>query len=468
MKRPGNAVKATSYTAGIFIIAAATLLAVLLLLSVFGLIHPRKERITLYTPDISKSYDGQPISGTEPVITAGSLLTGHQMIVRNIPAFTLSGEYENKPDVVILDDTGADVTDYYDILPAYGTITIRQIPLMLITRGKVKEYDGTPLEPDPLEIFGHNSLLPGHTLVVDGHNTLTLPGEANIEYVYRILDEDNTDVTAQYDVKEFFSTLTVTPLKLFITTGSDTALFSGQTMRNDDITYDPSLLLPGHSLQVISTTEISQPQSVPNECRVRIIDSNGVDVTAIYGIEYTFGTLQLLPRALRIVTQSAEKIYDGTPLTCDQWELDSGRLLDGHRITIRQLPRQEQIGAMDNAIEFVILDESDLDVTNYYSISYDYGRLRMQPRPITIRTGSLQKVYDGQPLNCNSYEIIAGSLAEGDSIELVCITLHSVGTSENFIMECVIYHISPDGTKQDVTACYRISLDYGQLQIISP
>ena len=106
-------------------------------------------------------------------------------------------------------------------------------------------------------------------------------------------------------------------------------------------------------------------------------------------------------------------------------------------------------------------------MTYYYSITCNYGRLRMQPRPITIRTGSAQKVYDGQPLNHNVFEIVAGSLADGDSIQLVCITLHSVGTSDNLVMECVIYHVLADGTKQDVTACYRISFDYGQLQITS-
>ncbi len=467
MKRSGTAVKATSYTAGIFIIAAATLLAVLLLLSVFGLIHPRKERITLYTPDISKSYDGQPISGTEPEITAGTLLPGHRILVRSIPSFTMSGEYENRPEVVILDDTGADVTEYYDILTAYGTVTIQQIPLMLISRPKMKQYDGTALEPDELQIFGHNSLLPGHRLVADGCNQLTLPGEVDIEYAYRILDAEEKDVTAQYAVKEFFSTLTVTPLKLFVKTGSSSELFSGQTLRNDHIEYDPQLLLPGHSLQILSTTEISEPQAVPNACVVRITDSSGADVTNIYGIEYSFGTLQLIPRTLRIVTESAEKIYDGTPLSCDQWELVSGKLINGHHITIRQLPKQKQIGVMDNAIDFAILDENGNDVTYYYSITCNYGRLRMQPRPITIRTGSAQKVYDGQPLNHNVFEIVAGSLADGDSIQLVCITLHSVGTSDNLVMECVIYHVLADGTKQDVTACYRISFDYGQLQITS-
>lgn len=468
MKRSGTAVKATSYTAGVFIIAAATLLAVLLLLSILGLIHPRKERITLYTPDISRQYNGQIVRVSDPVLTAGKLGVGHQLMVRHHPSYTLSGEYENAPEVVILDETGADVTDYYDIFRNYGTITIRQIPVTLIGRPKTKPYDGTPLKPDEPQILDSTPLMPGHRLVVDDHNELTLPGEAPIEYSYRILTEDNTDITDQYDVNEIFKTLTVLPMKLYIQTGSSSQFFSGQSLSNDNIQYDPELLLPGHSLQVISTTEISQPQTVPNECMVRITDGNGADMTHIYDIEYTFGTLQLLPRKLRIVTKSAEKIYDGTPLSCDQWELTSGMLLPGHHIAIRELPRQDRIGVIDNTIDFAVLDEEDQDVTGLYSISCSYGTLQMQPRPITVRTGSAQKIYDGQPLSCNSFEIIAGTLADGDSIQLVCISLHTVGTSDNLVIECVIYHIRADGTRQDVTNFYRISFDYGQLQITSP
>ena len=69
MKKTEKTVNAVSWVAGITAIAAAMLLAVLLLLSLAGRIHPRKQALHLYTPDIAQVYD-------ETALTVSSLHEG--------------------------------------------------------------------------------------------------------------------------------------------------------------------------------------------------------------------------------------------------------------------------------------------------------------------------------------------------------------------------------------------------------
>ena len=91
--------------------------------------------------------------------------------------------------------------------------------------------------------------------------------------------------------------------------------------------------------------------------------------------------------------------------------------------------------------------------------------LTIQPRVITIRTGSAQKVYDGTPLSCESYTITAGSLCPGDTLSISYTSITEVGYSENFVIQCAIYREEDGQSRREVTECYRISFDFGILKI---
>lgn len=464
MKRSKKGIKAASYVAGIFAIAAAMLLVVFLVLSVLGLIHPRKERITLHTDSISKIYDAMPLQGSYPAVTFGSLHPEHTLEVRNLPEYSQVGEYSNAPEFVILDGTGADVTDQYSVLCDFGKLTIQPREIVIGSLSKSKVYDGEPMTSEDFWVVG-DTLVEGHEIVWDGGTTVVLPGVVKNQPSYRILSAGGADVTNQYAVTEKLGDLEIRPIELTVATESAQKAYDGQSLSAQKWEHIGGRLLEGHTVHMDVTASLSDVGSVFNEGQAWVIDENGKDVSALYQIHYDFGTLQIEGIPLYITTQSAQKVYDGTPLRCEQWALTKGALEEGATIQVKEYPVHNGVGSIDNAISFLVTDRNGRDVTFRYSFICDYGTLSIQPRAITIRTGSASKIYDGTPLSCDAFELISGSLCENENIKITCTSQTEVGYSENFVLDCTVYRMEADGSVIDVSACYRITFDFGMLKI---
>lgn len=463
MKQSSKAVKAATYVTGILAIGSAMLLALLLALSVIGLIHPRTQKIILQTPSISKVYDGLPMEGGVPVLLYGSLHPGHTMQVQSRSVHTLVGEYENIPQTVIVDETGADVTGQYDIQWDIGKMSISPRPIILSSRSKVKVYDGEPLTADDAALTG-GTLAEGHTLVTEGANAVLLPGAAQVEPVYRIVAGDGSDATQQYQIHKDFGQLEVLRIPLTVATETANKTYDGKPFSASGWEHIGGTLLPGHTLDMRMLSVLSDAGSISNEGQAVITDESGADQSMLYDVQYRFGTLRIDPLPLYITTQSAQKIYDGTPLVCEDWTLISGDLEPGAVLTPVEFASNSSAGTVDNAIRFHVTDAAGRDITHRYSIVCDYGTLSVQPRAITIRTGSAQKVYDGSPLSCHDFEIIDGSLCDGEQISIVCNAIMDVGYSDNYVLDCAIYRLAGDHAIE-VTACYRITFDFGTLKI---
>lgn len=464
MKKTHNAAKTVSFVGGFFTISASVILVVFLFMSLFGLIHPRKTRITLHTDSIETLYDGNVHFGTEPIVSRGALLQGHTLEVRGVTQYDQVGSYENAPDVIIVDETGADVTNYYDINFDYGKIVVQPIQITVNCVGDEKLYDGEPLTSGDVSVIA-GKLLKGHSLMVYGGNSLLYPGSVEVDPLYRIVTESGIEVTDQYDVTEIFGYLTVRPHTIYITTGSAEKMYDGSGLSCDEWSMLGGRLLDGHQLDVRVTGMLNDAGSIPNTADVKVYDQNGLDVTQIYDIQLVLGKLDIHGIPLSIQTKSDSKIYDGKPLSCTEWTLIDGDLENGATLKVREFTAHSQIGTVDNAIQFAVIDKDGKDITHRYDFTFDYGELTLQPKAITIRTASAKKVFDGTGLMDNSYTIVNGELCEGEQIELVCTVLTEVGFSENFVKSCVIYRIKANGEKEDVTACYRINFEYGMLEI---
>ena len=464
MKLPRKAITAASYISGILAVASALLLSILLILSLTGLFHPRTTRITLTTPSVSKIYDGSPLTGSTSFrISAGRLHSGHRLVVRSYPQLTLVGQQVNAPDYLILDETDADVTAQYNILEKFGTLTIQPRPITLGSASKSQRYNGQPLYADT-PTLRNGSLIKNHQLVFSDGNMLLLPGTAKNTQDFRILSEDGADMTNQYAVTDACGELTVLPLHLTLRTDSAQKRYDGTPLRAEGWTLVNGTLLEGHSLSAQTLSSIQEVGQCLNELTATVTDVTGTDVSHLYEFNVLWGQLTVEPIPLHITTGSAKKLYDGTPLSCEDWKLTAGKLEAGSTIVPDAPYVHDQVGTAQNAPTFRILDKEGRDTSNQYQIQYTYGTLDIQPRPLTIRTGSAEKVYDGTALTCNTYQILSGSLCPNEKIYLDCTAFLDVGYSDNFVQSCVILR-EEQGVPTDVTGYYRITFQYGRLKI---
>ncbi len=191
----------------IFAILIALIVSIALLLQTFTV---GKQQIEVYSGSAEKYYDGTPLINNECGVSSGKLKTGHSINFVITGEQTEVGVSENTLEVTIVDRSGINVTDDYEIVYNCGELEVFEIiDLFITTQSYQKPYDGTPLvNKDPCVIEG---LLTEHkieNLEYTGSQTEVGSSENSIA-PFIIVDADGKDITERYNVIPNFGTLTV-------------------------------------------------------------------------------------------------------------------------------------------------------------------------------------------------------------------------------------------------------------------
>ena len=117
-----------------------------------------------------------------------------------------------------------------------------------------------------------------------------------------------------------------------------------------------------------------------------------VFILAVLAMLVVTGVISLDRNEIVIHTGSVEALYDGTPLTNHTWNY-SGKLKEGHTIEVEFISSQTVVGESENAVELKIIDELGTEVTGDYSIKYDYGHLKVNPRIILVICEDLLRLW---------------------------------------------------------------------------
>ena len=145
-----------------------------------------------------------------------------------------------------------------------------------------------------------------------------------------------------------------------------------------------------------------------------------------YIVQEDLGTLTVLPAGLTVRTGSAEKTYDGSPLTEDTAELTG--LVAGESAAVKATGSITNPGSTVNTYE---IDWGSAKESNY-TITEELGTLTVTNAraELTISTGSASRAYDGKPLT--SGEVTITGLLGSDSITVTPTgSITDAGTAEN-------------------------------------
>ena len=195
---------------------------------------------------------------------------------------------------------------------------------------------------------------------------------------------------------------------------------------------------------------------------VKIMHGN-LDVTARYTVNELTAALTIQKRKLSFTTQSAERVYNGKPLTCDKFSYDN--LADGQSIALagNKLPSITEVGTLTNNYQIIVKGDDGWDVSSNYEIDYNYGELKVTPYKLSVTTGDLNEIYDGRPHDNYSFKLsdqpedFVFSADRFGNTELAQIT--DYGTKPNkFAVVATLGGI-------DVTENFEITYNYGTLSI---
>ncbi len=212
----------------------------------------------------------------------------------------------------------------------------------------------------------------------------------------------------------------------------------------------------------VSRTDISS---------VTIYDPQGKDVTKEFEITKKSGTLTVYLEELWFMSDSAEKVYDGTPLTLTNAYLTAGTLPEGYSVEF--LPAKDgQTQAGTGYADYTVILWYDsgngklMGRNHYFIIHKGYGTHTVTPAALTVKANDGEKTYDGTPLTADGITITGGALAEGDYVDSYTVegSQTRVGKSENTVTSIVIRN--KDG--EDVTGSYAIETVAGTLKVTAP
>ncbi len=454
------------YIIGAVIIGIIAVLAVYFALIGFGVIDYRKEKLIFVSGSAIKEYDGTPLMCHLYEMPEGTLKEGHKAEIEFSGSQTEVGTGNNNFTVVIKDPNDKDVTDNYTIELQPGTLTVNKREIAVQSRSAQKVYDGGTLSNENADIVA-GSLIEGHELSYSGFAS-TNKGTVSNTFVAAVHNADGEDITASYNITYIFGDLTVSRIPISLRAVGATKEYDGTPLTDDAYVMRSGSLLEGHRITDVTCvgSQTLVGKSFNNISSSRVVDAEGNDCSDIYEISYYSGDLEVTPRAITVLPVSAEKEYDGTPLTATDGEIISGTLADGDAAEYVSSTELTDVGEADIVMSVKVTNGDGTDVSFCYTVTVgvkpDGGvaKLKVKKRSIVIESGSASRKFNGQPLTEHSYSIKLGTLAEGQEIKIDYFgeILH-YGTVDNE------YNIGIFAGERDVTGNYDLQAKKGTLTV---
>lgn len=383
-------------------------------------VYERSIDVVLY--DVNAVY-GEEIkypSGTGNIANANTcrLASGEKIEVfvalenADINAINPVGRYTiiaDRQKTRITNANGAETTSNYDITYVNSTLVIEARTVTVTTEDNSKIYDGTPLQNNGYSATG---VLVGQEVYEQiPYSIVNVDESGRDRAVYGIRDIlSKQDVTDNYIINYDYGYLGITARPITVKTASDSKVYDGKPLVHtgyetyyfeaegiEGLLGEDELIL----VSAASITDVGDGNGIKNECVFEVPNSN-------YEIKsYDYGTLKITAREIIVYTDSAEKIYDKTPLTCNTYTTkyahsDEEGLLNGDSLIITgELASITEVGdgaGIENIFEF------EMPNSNYALYDTVYGTLKITPREIVVVTGSAEKEYDGTPLGCTDYK----------------------------------------------------------------
>ena len=379
---------------------------------------PTPALVTLTANSMTVTYNGQPHNGSPHSCEALGLLPGHMVksVDYTCKPQTNVGEYDIELDnAKIVDADGNDVTDLYQITYNYGTLIIEPCDVTVTIKGNTGtyEYDGTEKTVEGYTANINNDLYTEADFkLVDSQAKIraTVPGTYQMGLKPENFENTNLNFNVTFVVKPD-GKLTIENRPITITANDVTGKYDGQPHGENGYSITAGSLVDGHAATVTisgSKTDAGEYEEllVPNG--TKIVDAKGKDVTSYYDISYEDGTLTINKRSVTLTSETASKVYDGTPLTKPEVTVTGDGFVEGEVTDIKATGTITDVGTVTNTITFA---KGEKFKDSNYAITKTEGTLEVTPitDKVTVTiTGNTKTVrYNGKEQSVTGFTYTA-------------------------------------------------------------
>lgn len=216
--------------------------------------------------------------------------------------------------------------------------------------------------------------------------------------------------------------LTINPRNVTLTSESGEKEYDGTPLTKPNVTVGGDGFVTGEVTDIKATGSVTYVSD--GEVTNTITYTTGEKFNAgNYNISKSEGKLKITDRTAKyeitVKANSGEKTYDGTALNVSGFE-NLEFTVDGQKYTVSGLTAYKtgtnvsDSGAVVVEGTAVVKDANDNDVTSQFNVNTEDGQLTINPRKVTLSSGSASKKYDGTPLTKDEVTVTSGSFATGE------------------------------------------------------
>lgn len=439
-------------------------------------VAPRK--VTLTSASAYKPYDGEALVNGEVTVGGRGWVEGQGASTSVTGSQTAIGTSANVFTYTLGEGTNA---NNYDIITAFGTLTVgnadAEHEVTLQVKGGSFTYDGTPKEAEGFESLTFE--IEGETYAVEGmtaHLSAVDAGEYTVSATGTpvVKTAEGDDVTRLFNVKTEPGTLSIAPRAVLLVSGDATKAYDGQPLVSKDVQVMGDGWGFGDGASYNVTGSQTKVGSSPNAFTYTL---NATTKADNYVISQQVGTLTVTPtdaeHTVVLVPNTATFTYDGTEHAVEGFHVKGSTGASFTAEGITYTVSDVSVGATGTdagsyAVEVsgtpVVKNATGADMSEKFAVTVERGDvLTINPRSITLTSGSFQKPYDGTPLqNTNAMPSVGGEgWANGSEGATYAFSGSQtlVGSSEN----AFTYTLNAN-TK---AGNYRITTAYGTLEVVN-
>ena len=383
-------------------------------------------QISVRPVSVKKVYDGVELKCSQIEYMEGELVEGQfaRWEINNgvndglLDAGTLETRVTSFKVYDTVNGEEVDVTENYDVATyERGALEITKRALTVTAKSFEWEYNGEEHsmrgEEQPLKVEG---LVEGERVIsVSYAGTITDVGSVvnRIREITVINEQTQSGTNDNYEVRFIDGTLTVTPCKVEIVTGSDEKYYDGLPLTAG--TTNTALANDGHYMEIAPGS--TQPQlinagSIENKYECAVKDENGIDVTANYKLSYEYGTLTVKKMPVTVTLSDKEEVvYNGEARTPDWSNSEYFKIAavdDEHdtNLTYADFNVVSFNKSMTDVGEYMYsVQFKQADFSENYSLSVpNYGYLTIKPVALAITTGGVTAPYTGSTYYNTEYQ----------------------------------------------------------------
>ena len=462
--------KKTLYVVSSLVIGVCSVLLVLFGFILFGGVNDSSVDLVFVSDTRDFIYDGYAHGSDGWQLAEGKLRKGHTAKVKVTGSQRDVGTGKNAISVVIYDKNGNDITETYNIELREGNINVLPRPIEITTVSDEKIFDGYPLYNRNWDV-SNGRVADGQYLDVSLPAERTEIGVSKNAAIVIIRDSNYEDVSENYDITVITGELTVKPIPVEISTKSMFKVYDGEPLDCKEFKLDAGYAaVKGHTVSVKSANSVTEAGSYDNILTLSVTDGDR-DVTGNYSIVCSGGTLKINRRAVTVIPETAERIYDGTltaSVTAVALKNSALPLLSGHIagaiVVLSQSDVGESIAEISSA---TVKDENGKDVSKNYNLTYQSGKVITVARPVTVRPKTFEKIYDGVA------EVTKSVLGEADSSSdysivtghTVSLTVATAQINVGSGVANIVTATITDAGGRDVTNNYEVSHASGTIKV---